>query len=121
MPSVQALKAEKTKNGKRILSAVEQGAEVVDVAVDEAGADASEAIAATKVVQQAWPAALPEQVRAMADVLAASPVPLGLAAHFKGRGPWKKSLPALLQTLEALGRVHGSGTGDARQWQSWQM
>ena len=59
--------------------------------------------------QQAWPATLPEQVRAVADALAASPQPLTLAAleaRFKGRGPWKKSLPTLLQTLEALGRAY---------------
>lgn len=58
--------------------------------------------------QQPWPATLPEQVRAVAAVLAASPAPLPLAAiesHFKGRGPWKKGLPTLLKTLEALGRA----------------
>ena len=44
----------------------------------------------------------------MAAVLAASPAPLPLAAieaAFRGRGPWKKGLPTLLQTLEALGRA----------------
>ena len=51
----------------------------------------------------------------MADALAASPIPLTLPAieaRFKGRGPWKKGLPTLLQTLEALGRaqvVHAEG------------
>jgi hypothetical protein len=65
--------------------------------------------------QQPWPATLPEQVRAVADVLAHSPAPLtlgALEARFKGRGPWKKGLPTLLQTLEALGRaqaVQGQG------------
>lgn len=35
-----------------------------------------------------------------------------LAARFKGKGPWKKGLPTLLQTLQALGRaqpVDGEG------------
>lgn len=44
----------------------------------------------------------------MAEALARSPVPLtlpALEAHFKGRGPWKKGLPTLLQTLETLGRA----------------
>ena len=65
--------------------------------------------------QHPWPATLPEQVRAVADALAASPTPLTLPAieaRFKGRGPWKKGLPTLLQTLEALGRaqvVHVEG------------
>nr|HRM00190.1 class I SAM-dependent DNA methyltransferase [Acidovorax sp.] len=69
----------------------------------------------TKPQQLPWPATLPEQVRAVAAVLAASPVPLSLSAleaRFKGRGPWKKGLPTLLQTLEALGRaqaVHAEG------------
>ena len=55
----------------------------------------------------------------MADVLTRSPAPLmldELAAHFKGRGPWKKSLPTLLYTLEALGRAHAKGEGEARRW-----
>lgn len=69
----------------------------------------------TKPTQHPWPPTLPEQVRAVADALATSPVPLTLPAieaRFKGRGPWKKGLPTLLQTLEALGRaqaVHADG------------
>jgi hypothetical protein len=62
----------------------------------------------SKSPQQPWPAQLPDQVRAVAAVLAASPAPLQLPAieaRFKGRGPWKKGLPTLLQTLEALGRA----------------
>ncbi|MCZ2103254.1 MAG: class I SAM-dependent DNA methyltransferase, partial [Burkholderiales bacterium] len=57
---------------------------------------------------QPWPATLPEQVRAVAAVLTGSSAPLTLAAiesRFKGRGPWKKGLPTLLQTLAALGRA----------------
>ena len=62
----------------------------------------------TAPVQHPWPATLPEQVRAVAEALARSPTPLTLHALeqcFKGRGPWKKGLPLLLQTLEALGRA----------------
>lgn len=65
---------------------------------------------------QPWPSTLPEQVRAVAQLLAASPAPLALPAieaAFKGKGPWKKGLPRILETLEALGRAHrvegGSG------------
>lgn len=68
---------------------------------------------------QPWPATLPEQVRAVADVVAASPVPLGLealAAHFKGRDPWKKGLPTLLHTLEALGRVRALQVDGVTAW-----
>jgi hypothetical protein len=49
------------------------------------------------------------QVRAVADALSASPVPLSLddlAARFTARGPWKKRLPQLLDMLVALGRAH---------------
>jgi len=35
---------------------------------------------------------------------------------FKGRGQWKKSLPVLLQTLEALGRVQRSDAGGVASW-----
>jgi len=55
-----------------------------------------------------WPADLPAQMRAVADLLATSPVPLAeatLADRFTGRGPWKKRLPQILQTLEAVGRA----------------
>ncbi len=66
----------------------------------------------TSATVQTWPATLPEQVRAVAQVLENSPHPLTLSAleaHFKGRGPWKKSLPKLLQTLEAVGRAQQMG------------
>ncbi len=55
-----------------------------------------------------WPKDAVEQVRAVADVLASSPVPLdaeGVAARFTARGPWKKRLPQLLAMLVALGRA----------------
>ncbi|MBS0407231.1 MAG: hypothetical protein JSS17_12910 [Proteobacteria bacterium] len=66
-----------------------------------------------------WPATLPEQVRAVAAVLAQSPAPLTLdaiAVRFKGRGAWKKSLPTLLATLEALGRAQAVAAGDQPAW-----
>ncbi len=73
----------------------------------------------TKPAQHPWPPTLPEQVRAVADALAASPFPLTLPAieaHFKGRGPWKKGLPTLLQTLEALGRAQAVATEGGAAW-----
>jgi hypothetical protein len=60
-----------------------------------------EAAAAARIPEpptQAWPATLPEQMRAVADLLAASAQPLDLEAltsRFKGRGPLeKKACPA---------------------------
>ena len=72
-----------------------------------------------KPQQTPWPATLPEQVRAVADALATSPTPLTLPAieaRFKGRGPWKKGLPTLLQTLEALGRAQAVQTDEGVAW-----
>ena len=62
--------------------------------------------------RQPWPAALPEQMRAVADVLAGTAGALAeadMADRFTGRGPWKKRLPQILQTLEALGRARREG------------
>ena len=63
---------------------------------------------------QSWPNTLPEQVRALAQILASSTSPLALLeieARFKGKGPWKKGLPRILETLEALGRARREGDG----------
>ena len=63
---------------------------------------------------QPWPATLPTQVRAVADILYAGGTALTTAdieAKFKGRGPWKRSLPRILATLEALGRSRRDGDG----------
>jgi hypothetical protein len=51
-------------------------------------------------------------VRAVAQVLAAHTGALPVAEiemRFKGRGPWKRSLPRILETLEALGRARREG------------
>lgn len=56
----------------------------------------------------AWPKDAVDQVRTVADLLAASPVPLStdeIAERFTARGPWKKRLPQLLEMLTALGRA----------------
>ena len=61
-----------------------------------------------------WPSALPEQVRALAQVLSSHSGVLTLPeieARFKSRGAWKKSLPRILDTLEALGRAQRVSDG----------
>ena len=70
---------------------------------------------------QNWPSTLPDQVRAVAQVLASQPVAMTLAdieAHFKSRGAWKKSLPRILETLEALGRARQETTDGGDGWRS---
>jgi hypothetical protein len=68
--------------------------------------------AATGTSPQPWPSALPEQVRAVAQMLAShtGALPIDeIETRFKGRGPWKRSLPRILETLEALGRARREG------------
>jgi len=106
---------------KQELLAHDSPALQVDLVEEEASgaAAAVAATAAAKPAQQPWPATLPEQVRAVAEVLARSAVPLGLPAIeacFKGRGPWKKGLPTLLQTLEALGRARQLDSAGGVLW-----
>ncbi len=66
------------------------------------------------VARQPWPAELPQQIAAVAGALAASTAPLDLdtlAGRFTGKGPWKKRLPQLLDTLAALGRARCDDAG----------
>jgi hypothetical protein len=91
------------------------GAEMPDSAED---ADAP-TNAAKPVTQQAWPATLPEQIKAVADLLSAAPAALDLdtiAAQFKGRGPWRQRLPMILETLVAIGRARRVDNGG--RWKS---
>jgi hypothetical protein len=85
------------------------------------GANASEAddeapapVASSPAVRLPWPADLPEQMRAVADALAHSTQPLdedALAGRFTGRGPWKKRLPQILETLVVLGKAQREAGG----------
>ncbi len=63
---------------------------------------------ASEVTTKSWPSALPEQAKAVVQLLSSSPTALTLAqiaACFGGSASLKKSLPTLLQSLEALGRA----------------
>jgi hypothetical protein len=61
-----------------------------------------------------WPKDAVDQVRVVADLLAASPVPLSIdeiAGRFTARGPWKRRLPRIVEMLVALGSAREQGEG----------
>jgi hypothetical protein len=64
---------------------------------------------AGKVRRARWPKGLPDQVRAVAEMLAIEGRVIdvdGIAGRFSGKErEWKKRLPQLLETLEAVGRA----------------
>ena len=74
---------------------------------------------APTVPKRPWPSGLPEQIKAVADTLATSPIALSLAdieARYTARGRWRERLPTILDTLEALGRARRPQAG-AGKWQ----
>jgi hypothetical protein len=91
--------------------------ERMDVDTEE---PATEAAPAAAVPKRPWPAGLPEQIKAVAEVLSASPRALSLAdleQRFAARGRWRDRLPTIVDTLEALGRARPAG-GEPLRWQS---
>ncbi len=85
------------------------------------GADLAPKSVTAAATAQAWPGALPEQVKAVANVLASSPQALTLAqitACFAASASLKRSLPTLLQTLEALGRAQQMQVGGITVWRA---
>jgi hypothetical protein len=85
----------------------------------ETEAPAEPAAPAAAVPKRPWPSGLPEQIKAVAELLASSPGALGLAdieARFTARGRWRERLPTILDTLEAVGRARRASPGD----QVWQ-
>ncbi|MDO9610651.1 MAG: class I SAM-dependent DNA methyltransferase, partial [Serpentinimonas sp.] len=90
-----------------------RGEQVALEADADADADAPEDGAQTQpakaaLVQRPWPTGVTEQIKTVAEVLAAAGRSLdldGVAEHFSGRGRWRDRLPTLLDTLVALGRV----------------
>ena len=80
--------------------------QAIDTGPEEDPAD--DIVPTINIKPQPWPKDAVAQVRAVADALSASAVPLSLdeiAARFTARGPWKKRLPQLLDMLVAMGRA----------------
>lgn len=90
----------------------------IDTAHDDDAADDAPTVAAAPALKPApWPKEPVAQVRAVAEVLAASRTPMtvdDIAARFSSRGPWKKRLPALLEMLVAVGRA--TPDDDGARW-----
>ena len=100
------------QNPAQAPSAAEAAPEQASIDLPDEAEAGEAALAKPATTRQPWPAALPEQMRAVADMLAATPGAhdeAALAERFSGRGPWKKRLPQILQTLEALGRARREG------------
>jgi hypothetical protein len=82
---------------------------VMDLGEDDAEHDESSVSRPTlkPSTQLPWPTTLPEQIKAMADVLSAANSPMdteAIASHFKAKGRWRERLPMILENLEAIGR-----------------
>lgn len=76
------------------------------IQTDDGAPDTPTPIAAARA--KPWPSNSVDQVRAIAEVVSASPVPLSIddiASQFSARGQWKKRLPQLLEMLVAVGRA----------------
>jgi hypothetical protein len=117
-PEFQNPAAGKTLQNQELLAPAQQGLQSEMALENKAKPVSSKTSAKTT---QPWPANLPEQVRALAQVLASHSGVLTVAeieACFKGRGPWKKSLPRILETLEALGRARREEAGGTETWRA---
>lgn len=101
----------------------QRGASGTQTAIDTGGDDEPEAAApspAAAPAKRPWPGGLPEQIKAVAEVLAAQPRPMALAdleARFTARGRWRERLPVILDTLVALGRARQLD-GAPPRWQA---
>lgn len=84
------------------------GSAVAQDALVDGSESAATSPSGDAIIRQAWPKDSVAQVKAVAQVLGESPVPLSaedVADRFKSRGSWKKRLPPLLNMLVALGRA----------------
>jgi hypothetical protein len=92
-----------------------QGADTVAAVISvqsEMDVDTETETAVVVAEKQAWPKGDIEQVKAVIDVLAASKSLLdvdSIAAHFTGKGAWKKRLPSILEMLVVVGKTRADG------------
>ena len=124
---VRWLRPEFQDPARRAAAATMAAAVQQEIDTGPADADAGHSGAAPAVpaihpiTRRPWPTDLPAQMRAVADALATSTGALdevALADAFTGRGPWKKRLPQILQTLEALGRARAEARAGHSVWRA---
>jgi hypothetical protein len=99
-------------------TAIDLSEDAASDSADTSDANERNTASAKPATQTAWPSTLPEQIKAVADVLSATPAALDLdaiAAHFKGKGRWRERLPMILETLVAIGRVQWI---DGNKWRN---
>jgi hypothetical protein len=83
---------------------------MIDVGPDDAdeASEVTNPLPIAAAPKRPWPTGLPEQIKTVAELLAAHARPIALAeleARFSARGRWRERLPVILETLEALGRA----------------
>jgi hypothetical protein len=96
-----------------------RGGTQASIEVDSDEAQPATADPAAPITTRAWPTGLPEQIKAVSEVMAAAGRPLtldDLAAHFKARGRWRDRLPTIVETLEAIGRARRTSQAAAPAW-----
>lgn len=72
------------------------------------------AVAMTGAPKRAWPKDAPGQAKALADLLAATPVALSLeeiAARFTARGRWRERIRPMLEMLVVFGKAQSDMSG----------
>ena len=92
----------------------------MDVTTESPDAEPPAAASAAALPKRPWPTRLPEQIKAVAELLASSGKPISLvelASRFAARGRWRERLPTILETLQALGRVRRVD-GSSTLWQA---
>jgi hypothetical protein len=115
--TVRWLRPEFQNPALRGAQAGEQGEMAVEA--PEAEEAAAPAAAAMPVAKRPWPQGVTEQIKAVADVMATAGRPVSLAdleASFTARGRWRDRLPAIVETLEAIGRARRTSQAETPAW-----
>lgn len=109
-PQLQCAAAQGTQTG---IDTTPAGGAQADQANDGDETDVAAPTGNAAMVPKPWPSQAPEQIKAVAQVLAQAGSALTLdavAAHFNARGRWRERLPGILDLLVDLGRARVQGS-----------